>query len=56
MSWESVRDLGSMKATFIIIQNIAIQSNVPETVMEPINAVRDNLDETFQAFAEGEAL
>lgn len=56
MSWESVRNIGSMKATFIIIQNIAIQSNAPETVMERIDAVRDDLDETLQAFAEGEIL
>ena len=56
MSWESVRDLGSMKATFIVIQNIAIQSNAPETVMKPLNAVRDDLDETFLALAEGKGL
>lgn len=56
MSWESVRNLDYMKATFIVIQNIAIQTKAPETVMEQIDAVRDDLDETFQAFTEGEIL
>ena len=45
-----------MKATFILIQNIAIQSNAPETVMEQLNEVRDNLDETFRVLAKGETL
>lgn len=56
ISWESVRNLDHMKAMFILIQNLAIQSKAPETVMEQIDAVRDDLDETFQALAEGEIL
>ena len=56
MSWESVRNLDHMKATFILIQNIAIQSNAPETIMEQLNEVRDDLDETFRVLANGETL
>ncbi len=55
MSWESVRNLKAMKSTFILIQNIALQTETPEEVTEWIDDVRDSLDATFEAIAEGEA-
>ena len=55
MSWESVRNLKTMKSTFILIQNIALQTETPEEVTEWIEDVRDSLDATFEAIADGEA-
>ena len=55
MSWESVRNLKLMKATFILIQNIAAQANVPEEVTERIDDVRESLDAAFDEIAEGKA-
>ncbi len=55
MSWESVRNLKTMKSTFILIQNIALQTETAEEVTEWIDNVRDSLDATFEAIAEGEA-
>ncbi len=55
MSWESVRNLDSMKATFILIQNIATQTDAPEDVYEWIDDVRESLDATFEAIADGDA-
>ena len=55
MSWESVRNLNIMKTTFVLIQNIATQANVPEEVMECIAEVRENLDEVEIAIVEGSA-
>lgn len=54
MSWESVRNLATMKATFILIRNIALQSQAPKAVLEAIDQVQDDLDETMQALANGE--
>lgn len=34
MSWESVRNLDSMRKTLLLIQNIAAQSKVPDEVAE----------------------
>ncbi len=53
MSWESVRNLNTMKATFILIQNIAIQAEAPEEVMEWVDDVRESLGDTFEAISEG---
>ena len=55
MSWESVRNLKAMKSTFILIQNIALQTEAPDEVTEWIDDVRESLDATFEAIAEGEA-
>jgi len=55
MSWESVRNLNSMKQTFILIQNIAMQTETPEEVSEWIDDVRESLDATFEDIAEGKA-
>ena len=53
MSWESVRNLANMKATFILIRNIALQSQAPKAVLEAIDQVQDDLEETIQALADG---
>ena len=55
MTWESVRNLRSMKSTLLLVQNIAAQSEAPEEVVEWVNDVRESLDEVFKAIAEGEA-
>jgi len=55
MSWESVRNLNIMRRTFILVQNIATQSNAPEEVIEWVDDVRESLDSAVAAIAEGEA-
>lgn len=54
MSWENVRDLGSMRNTLLLIRNIAINANAPDGVLMQIEAVSEDLDEVFAAIAEGE--
>ncbi len=55
MSWESVRNLKSMKSTFILVQNITLQTEAPEEVLEWVNDVRESLDAAFEEIAEGRA-
>lgn len=55
MSFESVRNLKLMKATFILVQNIAVQANAPKEVIEWVDDVRESLDAAFGAIAEGKA-
>jgi hypothetical protein len=55
MTWESVRDLGKMKSTLLLIQNTAAQTEVPEEVKEWVHSVRESLDEALLAIEEGEA-
>jgi len=40
MSWELVRNLKLMKSTFILVQNISIQTQTPDEVLEWIDDVR----------------
>ena len=54
MSWESVRNLARMKSTFILIRNIALQAQAPQAILDALDDVQYNLDETLQALAEGE--
>lgn len=54
MSWERVRNLDSMKAALLLINNIAAQADVPPDIVEWINMVWSNLEEVFAATAEGE--
>lgn len=56
MSWESVRNLESMRKTLLLIQNIVNQSDCPDKVREGVEMVRDDLDEVLQAIAEGERI
>ena len=55
MSWESVRNLKEMKSTLLLIQNIIAQTESPEEVIECVNDVRESLEETYEAIAEGKA-
>ena len=55
MSWESVRDLKLMKTTFILVQNIATKANAPKEVIEWVDDVRESMDASFAAIAEGKA-
>ena len=55
MSWESVRNLNKMKATFLLIQNIAAQTEILSDVSFWINDVRDSIDEASAAIKEGQA-
>jgi len=55
MSWESVRNLKIMESTFILVQNIAIQTKAPEEVIEWVDDVRESLDAAFEAITEGKA-
>jgi len=43
-----------MKDSFILIKNIALQSNAPQAILEAIEDVHYDLDETLQALKEGE--
>ncbi len=54
MSWESVRDLNHMRKILLLIRNLAAEANVPEQVREWVSEVKDDLDEVFEALAEGE--
>ncbi len=53
-SWESVRNLAIMKNSFILIKNIALQSHAPQVILEAIEEVQYDLDETLQALKDGE--
>ena len=54
MSWESVRNLDSMRRTLLVIHNIAAKPGIPEKVRDLVKDVREGLDEVFAAFEEGE--
>ena len=56
MSWECVRNLKLMKETFLLIQNISVQSKAPEEIIEMVGMVRDSLEDVFSAIKEGEHL
>ena len=49
MSWESVRNLDSMKAALLRIHNIATQADIPPDIVAWINAVWSNLEDVFVA-------
>ena len=56
MSWENVRNLDNMRKALLLIRNIALQSQVPDEVIEWIETVRGYLDEVFAAIAEGKVV
>ena len=56
MSWECVRNLKLMKETFLIIQNISVQSKAPEEIIELVGMVRESLEDVFSAIKDGEQL
>ena len=53
MSWEAVRDLEYMRKTLLIIRNIAVHAKAPSEVIESIGYVLQNMEEVFEAIAEG---
>jgi len=55
MSWESVRNLKQMKSTLLLVENITAQTESPEEVIEWVKGVRESLEETIEAIAEGKA-
>ncbi len=55
MSWESVRNLKKMKSTLLLIENIIAQTESPEEIIEWVNDVRETLEATIAAIAEGKA-
>lgn len=56
MSWESVRDLKRMRSTFLLVQNISVQTNAPEEVIESVDIVRKELEEVLSVIADGDKL
>ena len=56
MSWESVRNLDQMKATLLIIHNLATQAKAPEEIQELISEVRYDLEEVFVEISEGKII
>jgi len=56
LSWECVRNIKLMKETYLLVQNISVQSGAPEEIMECIDIVRMDMKEVFSAIAEGERL
>jgi hypothetical protein len=54
MSWEAVRDLEYMQKVLLVVNNIATQAKACPDIMECIQMVRMNLEEVFEAIAEGE--
>ncbi len=55
MSWESVRNLKQMKSTLLLVENIIAQTESPEEVIEWSKDVRESLESTIKAIAEGKA-
>jgi len=54
MSWEAVRDLKYIYKTLLIIRNISVHAKAPSEVIESIGYVLQNMEEVFDAIAEGE--
>jgi len=56
MSWESVRNLDQMKATLLLIHNLAAQAKAPAEIIELIADVRYDLEEVFSEISEGKII
>nr|WP_093192468.1 hypothetical protein [Thiocapsa sp. KS1] len=54
MSWESVRNLGQMQRSLILVRNLLHQGDVPDAVAECLDAVSELMDETLEAISKGE--
>jgi len=52
MSWESVRNLQSMKTTLLLIRNISIQTETPDAVRKWIEDVRQCLEAALSKITE----
>ena len=53
VSGENVRNLSNMKTVFLVTHNMAQQAKAPAEVLEGIEMVKIELDEVFDALAEG---
>ena len=53
MSWECVRDIGSMKPLILLIGNIAKQADAPESIIEAIEIVREDYENVLTDISEG---
>lgn len=49
MSWESVRNLGQMRNTLLLIQNLARTNEAPHEVTEAVEDVLDTLKELLES-------
>ena len=50
MNWESVRNLGHMKDTLLLVTNLAVQAKLPQASMEDLEEIRDTLDEAIEQY------
>jgi hypothetical protein len=55
MSWESVRNLDSMRKALTLVENIARRAAVPDEIAENVEIVRACFQELLDAIAEGKA-
>jgi len=53
MSWECVRDIGSMKPIILLIDNIANQAGAPDLIIESIEDVRGAYEDVLIEISEG---
>ena len=53
MSWECVRDIGSMKPLILLIDNIATQSEAPDLIIEAIEDVREAYEDVLMEISKG---
>ena len=53
MSWECVRDIGSMEALILLIDNIAKQSDAPDLIIEAIEDVRETYEDVLTDISNG---
>ena len=54
MSWESVRDLRSMRRSLLLVRNLLLQGEAPEEVACWLQEVNGLLEETLRAHRAGE--
>ncbi len=53
MSWECVRDIGSMKPLILLIDNIAKQADAPNLIIEAIEDVREAYEDVLTEISGG---
>jgi len=53
MSWECVRDIGSMKPLILLIDNIAKQADAPDSIIEAIEDVRHAYEDILTEISKG---
>ena len=53
MSWECVRDIGSMEPLILLIDNIATQSDAPDLIIEAVEVVREAYEDVLTDISKG---